>query len=388
VAKDRPASHRNKERKPPKPTQTALRAERAKLAVQHAGLGFTDRHHVFIAKLKSGEVWAVNQLKLQTKPAITPLFEMWPPTGTKKKPAKSLASHTTDLMKTLAAEWAGLPCYIDTKYLRAAGVPSPASAQTVFDIARNENAIAIPVTSPLYGQAFQQVIRTVIATDGRGVMFRLPVAFFEDLQNLPGYLTGLCGALGVQRNQVDILIDLEHRPNVVEVRTIGAACLNALPFVTDWRTITLASGCFPASISDEPTGHWLQFSRSDWNGWLTIRGQRATTNVRLPSYGDYGVRCGGEPLVIPNSPAPNLRYSDPQTVWVRKGPKTPGSTRAICASLITQQYFSGPPFSQGDTDIAAKAATTNLTNGSAGQWIQWCTNHHLEMTASQIQNLP
>jgi hypothetical protein len=35
---------------------------------------------------------------------------------------------------------------------------------------------------------------------------RLPVVLFEDLQNLPGYLTGLCGALGVQRNQVDIFV--------------------------------------------------------------------------------------------------------------------------------------------------------------------------------------
>jgi len=48
--------------------------------------------------------------------------------------------------------------------------------------------------------------------------------------------------------------------------------------------------------------------------------------------------------------------------------------------------FPGAPFSQGDTDIAQKATTTGLENGSAEQWIRWCTNHHLELTASQIRN--
>jgi hypothetical protein len=376
-------------KKTPVPTKTALRVERAKVAIPHAGLQFGYKHHVFIAKLKRGEVWALNHLSDKAKVAVTPLFEMWPPNpATKTKPGKSLTVHTTGLMETLATEWTGLPCYLDAKYLVAGSAPSPANAQTVFGIARSHKVNAVPVTSPYFAPSFQQVIRSVIAADGRGVMFRLPLAFFNDTQLIAGYLDGLAAALGVVRNQVDILIDLEHRPNVVEVQQMGSYCLSTLPFPGDWRTVSLASGCFPSSISESPTGPWIPFARSDWNGWHTVAGQRFTAKVRVPSFADYGVRCGGEPKVIPNTPAPNIRYTATDTIWVRKGLKAPGAMKAICASLLKQTYFSGAQFSQGDSDIAERAAMTSLVNGSPEQWIQWCTNHHLELTASQIQSLP
>jgi hypothetical protein len=50
----------------------------------------------------------------------------------------------------------------------------------VFGIARASNINATPVTSPFFAQPFQEAIRDVIATDGRGVMFRLWNFFFED----------------------------------------------------------------------------------------------------------------------------------------------------------------------------------------------------------------
>lgn len=376
-------------RKEPAKTKTALRVERAQITVDHAGHKFSHKHHIFIAKLKRGEVWALNQLKGATKTAVTPLFEMWPPNpGTKTKPAKPLVQHCTDLIQMLASEWTGLPCYIDTQYLRSGSSPSPASLQTVFAIARTLNVSAVPVTSPLFSPAFQQAVNAVAATDGRGVMFRLPLNFFNDSQNVGAYLNGLAAAVGVGKDKIDILVDLAYRPNVVEVQQMGAFCLDNLPSMNDWRTVTLAAGCFPDSISTDPTGQWIPYDRSDWNGWNVVAGQRYTASQRIPSYGDYGVRCGGVPVVIPNSPAPNIRYTDAQAIQVRKGPKAPLAMRAICANLITQAFFSGAAFSQGDSEIAQKAAMTSPANGSPEQWIQWCTNHHLELTASQIQSLP
>jgi hypothetical protein len=200
--KKRPA--RPKAKKQPSPTKTALRVERAQIPVPHPGYQFDYKHHVFIAKLKRGEVWALNQLKLETKVAVTPLFEMWPPKpGTATKAAKTLNQHTIDLMQTLATEWTSLPCYVDTQYLRAGDGPSPSNVQTVFNIARAQNVNAVPVTSPYFGQEFQQAIRNVIAQDGRGVMFRLPLSFFNDTQNIEGYLNGLAAALNIPRQQVD-----------------------------------------------------------------------------------------------------------------------------------------------------------------------------------------
>jgi hypothetical protein len=384
----KPEGIRPKKAAAPKITKTAMRVALAQIPVTHAGPVFNYKHHVFIAKLKRGEVWALNQLGLTTKANLTPLFEMWPPSpAVGKKPAKTLTQHATDLMQLLATEWTGLPCYLDTLYLQANGVPSPQAADTIFAIARAAKINAVPVTSPFFLQPFQQVISNVIATDGRGVMFRIPANFFANLQNIPA-LDALATFLGVARNQVDILIDLEYRPDLLSVQQIGAFCLNSVPSINDWRTVTLASGCFPESISNQPTGQWLPFDRNDWLGWSNILQQRIAMQLRLPSYGDYGVRCGGEPQIIPNTPAPNLRYTREAVIWVRRGDKSPGAMQAMCSDLIARPFFSGPLFSVGDAEIAAKAATTNPANGSPEQWIQWCTNHHLELTASQIQSLP
>jgi hypothetical protein len=385
---DKGPTHSKKVKKEPKPTKTAMRVALAQIPIAHAGPLFNYKHHVFIAKLKRGEVWALNQLSQAAKATVTPLFEMWPPNpATQTKPAKSLTQHTVDLMQLLATEWTGLPSYLDTLYLPPGGVPSPQAVQTVFAVARAAQVYAIPVTSPFSSQPYQQVIQNVIATDGRGVMFRIPANFFSNPQNIPA-LNGLVTFLGVAKNQVDILIDLQYRPDLLAVQQIGAFCLNSLPFIDDWRTVTLASGCFPDSISNQPTGQWLPFDRNDWLGWSGVLQQRAAAQIRLPSYGDYGIRCGGEPQIIPNTPAPNLRYTKEQIIWVRRSDKSPGAMRAICSDLIAQPFFNGAQFSVGDAEIAAKAATTSPANGSPEQWIQWCTNHHLELTASQIQNLP
>lgn len=160
-------------------------------------------------------------------------------------------------------------------------------------------------------------------------MFRIPSNFFNNPQNIPA-IDSLATFLGVARNQTDILIDLQYRPDLLSVQQVGEFCLNSLPLVNDWRTVTLASGCFPDSISNQPTGQWIPFDRNDWLGWNGVLQQRIASRLRLPSYGDYGVRCGGEPQVIPNTPAPNLRYTREQTIWVRRGDKSNGSMRAIC----------------------------------------------------------
>lgn len=372
----------------PKKTKSQVRHERAQVQVPHPGLNFSSKHHVFIAKLKRGEIWALNQLEPVAKAAVSPLFEMWPPTQPlPPKSAKTLEQHTKDLMQYVADEWTGLPSYVDTRYLPSASTPVVA-VKTVFDIARTLKLNVVPVTSPLFPQSYQQAIGAVAATDKRGVMVRLEESFFEDPHKVSGYLSGLLNVLGVQRDEVDILIDLEYCPKVLRVHQLGAYCLNTLPAVEDWRTVTIASGCFPPTISSEPHGSWIQHDRSDWAGWRRIARDRKLAGKRVPSYGDYGVRCGGEPLVIPQSPDPNIRYSDERHVWVRREHKEQYSMAKICADLSKKPYFRGQTFSKGDAEITARAATNNPSNAQAEQWIQWCTNHHLELTAGQIRSLP
>jgi hypothetical protein len=382
-------------------TQKAVRAARALEAVPHPGLTFSKKHHVFIAKAKRGELWALNHLSVAARAAITPLFEMWPPAPPRKpkasepgkaapkaQAAKSLAAHATDLLQTIRDEWGTLPLFLDTRYVPVGGIPSPTSARTIFDIARSMQLATVPVTSLAFAPAYQQEIRDVIAKDGRGVMVRLFITDFINPTLLGQYLTGLFNVLKVKSGDVDVLIDLGFKPNLVETQQLGSSAISVLPFLDEWRTVTLASGCFPVSISNADYDVWFSVPRVDWLGWLHVNSVQATAGKRLLTYGDYGIRCGGPPLNIPNRPDPNIRYSDKDKVLVRKGTKTDGVMKTICANLVARPEFSGAAFSQGDSAIAATAAKPGSpNNGQAEQWIQWCTNHHLELTASQIRTL-
>jgi T4 beta protein len=391
-----------KSTRPKKLTQKAVRAARALEVIPHHGLKFSQKHHIFIAKAKRGELWALNHLSVAARGAVTPLFEMWPPappqkpkapeagkTALKPKSAKSLTAHATDLLQTIRNEWGTLPLFLDTRYVPTGGIPSPTSAKTIFDIARTMQLAAVPVTSLPFAPAYQQEIRDAIAKDGRGVMLRLFITDFISAALLAQYLAGLLNVLQITSGEVDILIDLGYKPNQIEIQQLGGSAISVLPFLNDWRTVTLASGCFPGSISNAESGVWFPVPRVDWLGWLYVNSIQANGGHRLSTYGDYGVRCGGAPLNIPNRPDPNIRYSHKEKILVRKGPKTDGVMKTICASLVARAEFSGTTFSQGDSAIAAKAAMSGSpNNGQAEQWIQWCTNHHLELTASQIQNLP
>ncbi len=69
-----------------RPTQKAVRAERALESVPHPGLAFQHKHHVFVTKMKRGELWALNHLSVAARAAVTPLFEVWPPSVPRQNP--------------------------------------------------------------------------------------------------------------------------------------------------------------------------------------------------------------------------------------------------------------------------------------------------------------
>jgi hypothetical protein len=237
-----------------KPTQKSVRVARAEQPVTHAGLGFDHKHYIFIAKVKRGEVWALNYLKMPTKSSVTPLFEMWPPKKIVKKPKvpKNLTEHTEDTLLTVKEEWGDLPFFLDTRYISEARLPSPQAAKLIFQVARNLAIQCVPVTSLRFSPTYQMAIRNVIQEDKRGVMLRIDTTDLVDKTLLKGYIDGLLSVLSLNPDSVDVLIDLAYRPNQMEVQNLGESGLTKIPYIKQWRTVTLASGCFPDSISDWP----------------------------------------------------------------------------------------------------------------------------------------
>jgi hypothetical protein len=195
-----------------KTTQKALRAARALETIAHPGFSFSDKHYVFIAKAKAGELWALNHLSADARAAITPLFEMWPPKKPRKKkgsaaPAKApktLSAHATDILTMIRDEWGTLPCFLDSRYIPEGGIPSPLSATRIFDICHSLQLVAIPVTSLAFEAAYQQAIRDAIAKLGHGGMIRLFVEDFINPNLLGNYLTALLGVLQVTATKLTL----------------------------------------------------------------------------------------------------------------------------------------------------------------------------------------
>ena len=271
-----------------KATQKSVRVARAAEPVTHAGLGFDHKHYIFIAKVKRGEVWALNSLRTATKPSVTPLFEMWPPKKIVKKPKvpKTLAEHTEDVLRVVKEEWGVLPFFLDTRYIPPGGLPSPQSATLIFQVARQLALQCVPVTSLRFSPSFQTAIRNVIQEDNRGVMLRIDTTDLVDKMLLKGYIDGILSVFKLNPDSVDILIDLTYRPNEMEVQNLGESGLKKIPYIKQWRTVTLASGCFPESISEWPYDSWIPVDRSDWLGWKAVAANRFASKERIPSYGD------------------------------------------------------------------------------------------------------
>lgn len=388
-------------KKTPKITQKSIRAARALEDIPHPGHQFSYRHYVYIGRAKAGELWALNNLSVEARSEITPLLEFVPPAPAQKekrvgtkiirkgKPAKPLAQHATDVLKMIKSDWNELPLFLDTKFLRAGTIPSADAVTVVFNTARDLLLNAVPVTPLVVSEDFQKQIAAVIAADNRGVLVRLILSDFKDAELLNKLLAALLKGLGVLPQQADILIDMGRQTDQFTAQQVGLSALSRIPTPAAWRTLTLAAGFFPDSISKWKHDAWIPVERVDWLSWRDVVSGPAKGAPRAPSYGDYGIRSGGEPLNVPNQPDPNIRYSIPDKILVRKGEKKDGIIKKICASLVSMKEFCGADFSEGDRQIALKAsAPGSPNNGQPFQWIQWCTNHHLELTTSQIRKLP
>jgi len=332
----------------------------------------------------------LDYLSIACKARVTPLFELGLPNTPFKKGAKPkpLPQHIDDSLELVRTEWTGLPLFLDLRHFSPENTPpDPLEIDRVFSVARQKQLLVVPVTSPLWPQVCQSAIRGVIQADGHGVMLRLEPVFFESQDKVLTLLQRLLRVLGIDKGQVDILIDLSYQKEKANVETLEQKYLGLLPDLGQWRTVTVAAGCFPDSISNNQIKEWIPYKRADWLGYNSVANLQFQANSRIPSYGDYGVRPFGRQRGGGRAPAPNIRYTSTNSIWTRRDLNQVGAIRAICQDLIKQSFFSGANYSEGDKLIAQKAANPG-TNGTAEKWIEWCTNHHLELTSSQILSLP
>mgnify|MGYP000891904792 FL=1 len=344
-------------------------------------------NYVPILKWKQGEKNALSVIPLNIKKTFTPLIEIVPPTYdfAKKRYKKSIDEHLQDIGDTFFKSWnSELPFFIDLKWL-------PIKMHTCFNVhtlkyilseARKKSYKVIPVTGSKRDLAYQNEIKKAIVEDNLGVCFRIEE---HDFINIAFY--------SIRPSDVDLVIDfdyiLEKDTNKNYLSII--ALIHSIPFINDWRTITLCSTSFPEDTSSIPTNTVGNIKRSEWLIWKQLFNNRASLK-RLPSFGDYGISNPNYKEIDPRimTMSANIRYTVENKWIIVKGNSTRKhgweQTHNLSKKLTTLNEFSGHSFSWGDKYIS-DCAKKVVTRGNASTWRKVGTNHHITYVINQLSNL-
>ncbi|WP_207784049.1 beta family protein [Micromonospora globispora] len=177
--------------------------------------------------------------------------------------------------------------------------------------------------------------------------------------------------------QCDLLVDAGDVCCPADVRLAEPRVRRLLEWARRhaWRSVTLAAGGMPPTLSrlaiDEP----VRLDRFDWQLWQRL----ADLGV---GYGDYGVGCAVPGSDGPGDRLPTLRYTADGAWWIyrwsRRGGRGDERFTDLCRTLVGAAHWptAGAGFSWGDHEILRRARRVAGT-GSPTNWVAWSTSHHL-----------
>ncbi|MEU7752531.1 beta family protein [Micromonospora sp. NPDC049171] len=147
-----------------------------------------------------------------------------------------------------------------------------------------------------------------------------------------------------------------------------------------WRSVTVAAGAMPQSISQLPVYTPTALRRWDLRLWQRVQDlgiQYADYSIAHPGMGGATWR-----------PMPSLRYSDDEVWWIYRWPRGAIDRHPmydLCKELVTSDHWptQGRGFSWGDREIATRADGVGGP-GNAANWRAWTTSHHLAQVMDQL----
>lgn len=280
-----------------------------------AGAGFDHRHYVPVILSKRGERRAVANLAQTIKNEMTPLFVIPPVEWDYEAdaPAKSIDDHLANQPRELRAAWGTRRALVDLTFADDGPLSSgvhPLVALT--DAANGLGLPLVPTTGIDRTPAYLQAVVDVVARDGRGVCLRLlPAEWPVGTRRLTELNTTLTD-LAVSPTETDLVLDLGADVAASPALTLTAvsAELAALPYASDWRSITVTLAAFPKGAGDFAKG-MNYLDRADWQLYQALIALVGTTG-RLPTFGDYVVAhpdpfVDVDPRMMQNSAT--LRYT-------------------------------------------------------------------------------
>lgn len=356
---------------------------------------FDHRHYVPFLRWKQGEYLAMSRLSSTAKDFITPLIEV-PEIGfdfETRTPVKSLDLHLPPFAQRVRKHWQTRSCFVDLNLIKPATLMANGQhpVSFVFSELRSQKCMAIPVIGINRDRQYQRAVQRAVAQDNHGLCLRISI---EDAAkaNVKDSIDVLLQKFGLDVIDCDLVVDL-GAPNFDPVdgfTTLVGAIVKAFPYLSKWRTFTIAGTSFPSSMAEIMPGSGT-IPRLEWLLYKKLVAILKKTSVRMPSFGDYVIN---HPDVLKMDmrivkPSATIRYTTDDAWLIVKGTNVRdngfGQYRDLCKAVINSKYFLEPKFSDGDQYIANCAAGTSKT-GNLPTWRRVGTNHHLEKVVQDISS--
>ena len=362
-------------------------------------------HYVPFLKGKEGELNALAQLTVEERGVMTPLIDVPPQQVKFERDSQGISFQIESLDNALdgyaakiVAAWHSVDeCFVDIAGfdpdLRLNGGRHPLTK--FFADAKEVNLAAIPVTGPDRDVSQINAVKAVCKKWRLGAAIRLRGPMLVDPTALTSILPRLIQAIDQEPDHIDLLLDFGEllNSNEEEVEEQARSIVKALTALSDWRSLVLCSGGFPAQISDfigtQSSG---ERSRRDWELWHRLVFSEETL-TRLPSFGDYGTASADwqspfNPFEM--NPSAKVVYATDHQWLIEKGRSFRdfggAQYRELSAQMKARSEFLKGAHCQTESKIIECAAGRGGT-GTLKHWVTAATRHHLEVVSRQLASL-
>ncbi len=335
--------------------------------------------YVPILRSKPAEIWAWGHAT-QTALGNSRVFFEIDPTTSAKTPLEDFASR-------LARNWpAGSVVTVDSGRFNGAngGVRQLAQALQRHQIPERP-VVHLDDPPPVLAE-----VADACALHGQGACLRLGSEDQDPDPRVPKHqVATMLAEIGLGTQNIDLLIDFKviaSTRDVTRCTPLAIAMLSWAASNGPWRSVTLASGAFPRSVSGLQLGAPTPLTRYDAILFADVLS--AGPEIE-PDYGDYGINYPIIAPAPPRQPNPNLRYTDSLAWWVYREARTrPGNESffTACANVVQSACWAGPGFSAGDIEIE-RCSRSEGSPGAATQWLQYGASHHIATVVHRLATL-
>ena len=345
--------------------------------------------YVPILKSKEGEYWAWRNASPAVFASSRPIFEVVPHNG--------LSQDLAAFVKNIVRGWPKTAVLtVDTGYLNQTQAVAGTEARAVLWTAAALYAQSVKAKPVMRLHDSPVVLAEVAAAatlHGEGACLRLgssngyPTVASANIQ-----WPKVHQVTGLRPAELDLLIDLWAVQSPRAAASAATVAIQILQWAHQhgpWRSVTVASGAFPDSISNFPYGVPTPVRRHDADLFSDIVSQSPPI---VPDYGDYGIWHPDLPLGNTHrGPNPNLRYTD-QCEWqvYREQSTLRGnaSIYALCGKAVSSPHWpaTGVSYSAGDAEIYRRAHNQGGP-GRATEWLRWGASHHFAHVVERLSTL-